>query len=194
MVSVRGQLDAPLLDIGQVEKEYWERKTVLLPSLKKFNKPKGWRRWLYKPQPPKIIITRLTSEDWNKIDAKFFTLKEELAKDGVKLRQITKKLSEDAEMIDEDEWTFLARAKIKAAPIYIGMLELMIEEPKMDYDQVQKLWDCLDNYDRETLATYVNMLSSEQMSVAQDINRKRMEEMDVARGNVMSASKGLVTR
>ena len=178
MVNVRGQLDAPLLDIGQVEKEYWERKTVLLPSLKKFNKPKGWRRWLYKPQPPKIVITRLTAEDWNKIDAKFFTLKEELARDGAKLRQITKKLSEDAEMIDEDEWAFLARAKIKAAPIYIGMLELMIEEPNMDYEQVQKLWDCLDEYDRETLATYVNMLTSEKMSVAQEINNKRLKQLD----------------
>tara|TARA_R100001594_G_scaffold35333_1_gene64725 strand:- start:1738 stop:2322 length:585 start_codon:yes stop_codon:yes gene_type:complete len=194
MVSVRGQLDAPLLDIGQVEKEYWERKTVLLPSLKKFNKPKGWRRWLYKPQPPKIVITRLTAEDWNKIDGKFFTLKEELARDGKKLREITKKLTEDAEMITEDEWTFLARAKIKAAPIYIGMLELMIEEPKMDYDQVQKLWDCLDNYDRETLATYVNMLSSEQMGVAQEINKQRIKEMDDARSKVMVETKGLVTR
>ena len=38
MVSVRGQLDAPLLDIGQVEKEYWERKVVHLHSLAKFNK------------------------------------------------------------------------------------------------------------------------------------------------------------
>ena len=194
MVSVRGQLDAPLLDIGQVEKEYWERKTVLLPSLKKFNKPKGWRRWLYKPQSPKIIITRLTAEDWNKIDAKFFTLKEELAMDGKKLREITNKVTEATEMLTEDEWTFLARAKIKAAPIYIGMLELMIEEPKMDYEQVQKLWDCLDEHDRETLATYVNMLSSEQMGVAQEINRKRMKDMDVARANVLKETQRMVTR
>ena len=194
MVSVRGQLDAPLLDIGQVEKEYWERKTVLLPSLKKFNQPKGWWRWLYKPQAPKIVITRLTSEDWNKLDGKFYTLKRELAEDGKKLREITKKLTEDAEMISEDEWTFLARAKIKAAPIYIGMLELMIEEPKMEYEQVQKLWDCLDNYDKETLATYVNMLTSEQMTVAQEINRKRMRDMDIARDEIMSEAQGMVTR
>ena len=194
MVRVKGQLDAPLLDIGQVEKEYWERKTVLLPSLKKFNQLKGWRRWLYKPQAPKIVITRLTSEDWNKLDGKFYTLKRELAEDANKLREITKKLTEDAEMISEDEWTFLARAKIKAAPIYIGMLELMIEEPKMEYEQVQKLWDCLDEYDKETLATYVNMLTSEQMTVAQEINRKRMNEMDIARNDIMSGAQGMVTR
>ena len=97
-------------------------------------------------------------------------------------------------MISEDEWTFLARAKIKAAPIYIGMLELMIEEPKMEYEQVQKLWDCLDNYDKETLATYVNMLTSEQMTVAQEINRKRMRDMDIARDEIMSEAQGMVTR
>jgi len=194
MVSTRGQLDAPLLDIGHVEKEYWERKTVLLPSLKKFNKISGWRRFFYKPRAPKIVITRLTSEDWNKIDGKFFTLKEELANDGKKLRQLTNKIIEDAEMITEDEWTFLSRAKIKALPIYIGMLELMIEEPKMDYNQVEKLWDCLDGYDKDTLATYVNMLTSEQMSVAQEINKKRMNEMDIAREDMMSKAQGMVTR
>ena len=46
MVSVRGQLDAPLLDIGQVEKEYWDRKVVHLHSLAKFNKPKGWKKFV----------------------------------------------------------------------------------------------------------------------------------------------------
>ena len=74
------------------------------------------------------------------------------------------------------------------------MLELMIEEPKMEYEQVQKLWDCLDNYDKETLATYVNMLTSEQMTVAQEINRKRMRDMDIARDEIMSEAQGMVTR
>jgi len=186
MVSVRGQLDAPLLDIEQVEKEYWERKTVILHSLSKFNKPKGWRRYLYKPTSPKIIIKRLSTEDWAQIDNKFFHLKEELANDGKMLRNITDRLATDKETITEDEWSVLARAKVKALPIYIGMLEFMIEEPKMDYNQVQKLWDCLDDYDRETLATYVNMLTSEKMSVAQEINRKRLDEYDSIRAKELA--------
>ena len=36
MVRVKGQLaDSPLLDIGAVKQEYWQRKEVLLPSLAK---------------------------------------------------------------------------------------------------------------------------------------------------------------
>ena len=94
------------------------------------------------------------------------------------LRNITDRLVYDKETLTEEDWTILSRAKIKALPLYIGMLELMIEEPKMDYSQVEKLWDCLDEYDRETLATYVNMLTSEKMSVAQEINKKRLGELD----------------
>ena len=41
MVSTTGQLDAPLVDIGLIQREYWERKTVELPSLAKFQKEKG---------------------------------------------------------------------------------------------------------------------------------------------------------
>ena len=186
MVNVRGQLDAPLLDIGQVEKEYWERKKVLLHSLKKFNKPTGWRRYLYKAKSPQIIIRRLSTEDWQKIDAKFFHLKEELANDGKMLRNITDRLIKDKETITDDEWSVLARAKVKALPLYIGMLELMIEEPAMDYNQVEQLWECLDEYDRDTLATFVNMLTSEKMSVAQEINKKRLTELDNIRAEEMA--------
>ena len=102
------------------------------------------------------------------------------------LRNITDRLATDKETITKDEWSVLARAKVKALPIYIGLLEFMIEEPKMDYNQVQKLWDCLDEYDRETLATYVNMLTSEKMSVAQEINRKRLDEYDSIRAKVLA--------
>ena len=186
MVSTRGQIDAPLLDVEQVEKEYWERKTVILHSLKDFNKPTGWRRYLYKPLSPKIVIKRLSTKDWQQIDSKFFHLKEHLANDGKMLRNITDRLIHDRETLTEEDWAVLSQAKIKALPLYIGMLELMIEEPKMDYNQVEKLWECLDEYDRETLATYVNMLTSEKMSVAQEINRKRLNELDSIRAEELA--------
>ena len=104
MVSVKGQLDAPLLDIGQVEKEYWERKTVILHSLKNFNKPTGWRKYVMKAKSPKIVIKRLSTEDWQQIDDKFFDLKEELANDGKMLRNITDRMVRDSETITKDEW------------------------------------------------------------------------------------------
>jgi len=36
MVKVRGQIDAPLVDIANVRQEYWQRKEVRLPSISKF--------------------------------------------------------------------------------------------------------------------------------------------------------------
>ena len=48
MVSTTGQLDAPLVDIGAVQREYWERKTIELPSLERLQKPKGWKGWFQK--------------------------------------------------------------------------------------------------------------------------------------------------
>ena len=52
MVRVRGQLDAPLVNMEAMQQEYWERQEVVLPSLTKLHKPKGWRRWFYKTQAP----------------------------------------------------------------------------------------------------------------------------------------------
>ena len=54
----------------------------------------------------------------------------------------------------------------------------MIEKPKMDYEQVLKLWDCLDSYDQDSLAAIVNMLTSEKMAVTQSVNQKRLAELD----------------
>ena len=76
------------------------------------------------------------------------------------------------------ELLLLGEAKVKSLPIYIGMLELMIEKPNMNYEQVLKLWDCLDSYDQDTLASIVNMLTSEKMVVTQNINQKRLSELD----------------
>jgi len=178
MVSVKGQLDAPLLDIGQVEKEYWERKVVHLHSLAKFNKPKGWRKYFKKDTAPVIVLKRLTAEDWEKIDVKFHDLKVQLTKDAPVLRRITNKMFEKQELMTKEDYTVLADAKLRTIPIYIGMLELMIEEPAMTYEQVHKMWDCLDEYDRDTLASYVNMLTSEHSAVANHVNKKRLAEFD----------------
>ena len=62
MVNVTGQLDAPLVDLGAMRQEYWERQEVKLPSLSKLHKPKGWRSWFYKEQTPVVILQRLKTE------------------------------------------------------------------------------------------------------------------------------------
>ena len=74
MVRVRGQLDAPLVDIETVKHEYWNRKTVYLPSLAKFQKPKGWLSYFKKTHTPVCVIRRLTDEEWRQIDEKFYAI------------------------------------------------------------------------------------------------------------------------
>jgi hypothetical protein len=177
MVSTRGQLDAPLLDVSQVEQEFWERKEVTLHSLAKFNKPKGWKKYVFKNRAPKIVLKRLTAEEWDKIDLKFYNLKLELAKSAPMYHRITEK-SLAGKDLTEKELLLMGEAKVKTLPIYVGMLELMIEKPKMNYEQVLKLWDCLDNYDQDSLASIVNMLTSEKMAVTQNVNKKRLAELD----------------
>ena len=54
----------------------------------------------------------------------------------------------------------------------------MIEEPQMSFDDVRLLIDALDDYDRETLLSYVNSLTSEKAIVAHRVNQERMEELN----------------
>ena len=63
-------------------------------------------------------------------------------------------------------------------PIYYGMLEVMIEEPKMEYAEIQALLDVCDQNDRDNLMAQVNTLTSEKMSVAQAIADERMAEVN----------------
>ena len=54
----------------------------------------------------------------------------------------------------------------------------MNEKPKLRYDDVQLLIDALDDYDRETLLSYVNTLTSEKATIAQKINQERLDELN----------------
>ena len=178
MVSTRGQINRPLVDIGAVQREYWERKTIELPSLAKFQKQKRtWKNWFVGNPSPVLVIRRLTSTEWDTINEKFLDLRTELAKDSVILQNIIGKMM-DSEEISQEEKKIIASAKIKAMPIYYGMLELMIEEPKMQYADVQALLDVCDQNDRDNLMAQVNTLTSEKMSVAQAVADERMAEVN----------------
>ena len=180
MVSTTGQLDAPLVDIGAVQREYWERKTVELPSLAKFQKPKGWRGWFKKAHTPVCVIRRLSNSEWEHINEKFLDLRTELAKDSVLLQNIVSKMM-DSEEVSQEEKKIIAAAQAKAMPIYIGMLEAMIEKPKMNYADVQAMLEVCDQNDKDNLMAQVNTLTSEKMSVAQAIVNERMSEVNKLR-------------
>jgi len=178
MVSTTGQLNRPLVDIGTVQREYWERKTIELPSLAKYQKEKRtWKNWFVGNPSPIVVIRRLKSAEWDDINEKFLDLRTELAKDSIILQNIVSKMM-SAEEISQEEKTIIAHAQAKAMPIYYGMLEVMIEEPKMEYAQIVALLDVCDQNDRDNLMAQVNTLTSEKMSVAQAIADERMSEVN----------------
>ena len=178
MVSTRGQINRPLVDIGAVQREYWERKTIELPSLAKFQKQKRtWKNWFVGNPSPVLVIRRLKSAEWDEINEKFLDLRTELAKDSIILQNIMAKIM-DAEEITQEEKKIIAHAQAKAMPIYYGMLEVMIEEPKMEYAEIVALLDVCDQNDRDNLMAQVNTLTSEKMSVAQAIADERMSEVN----------------
>ena len=181
MVSTTGQLNRPLVDIGTVQREYWERKTIELPSLAKYQaEKKSWwnfKNWFVGNPSPVVVIRRLKSVEWDEINEKFLDLRTDLAKDSIILQNIVSKIM-DAEQITQEEKKIIAHTQAKAMPIYYGMLEVMSEEPKMEYAEIVALLDVCDQNDRDNLMAQVNTLTSEKMSVAQAIADERMSEVN----------------
>ena len=178
MVRVRGQLDAPLLDVGAVREDYWERKEILLSSLSRLYKPKGWGRWFYKEQAPKIVIKRLTQSDWDEIENKNFALRAEMEDEARRMSPIIQKFNAGKE-ISASESRQLEQYGVSMRPVTYNMLQLIIEEPKMSYDEVTMMMEILDDYDTETLLSYVSMMTSEKASVMKRIYDKRMQESEM---------------
>ena len=178
MVKVRGQMDQPIVDIAQVQEEYWERRTFELPSLAHLHKPTGWRKYLpwAKTQTPIVILRRMTTEEWVEFEERFYNLKADLARDMPSYRKIAEKMLSVEELTKEESVT-LTEANKRAMPMYIGMLEKMIEKPDLSYDEIKILLDTLDEYDRNTLLGQVNTLTSQRMSVANKIGQERMAEV-----------------
>ncbi len=179
MVKVRGQINQPIVDIAQVQEEYWERRTFELPSLAHMHKPTGWRKYLpwKKEQTPVVILRRLSTEEWMEFEDRFYNLKTELVKEAPTYRAVINKMME-GKSLSENEQATLAMANKKALPMYIAMLEKMLDEPKLNYDEVSILVSSLDDYDRSTLMAQVNTITSQKMSVANKVNQERVAEMD----------------
>ena len=175
MVRVKGQLDAPLLDVGAVREDYWERKEILLPSLSRLYKPKGWRRFFYKTQAPKIVLKRLTSRDWQEIESRNYALQVELEKELPKFTPLINKYMGDQEL-SKSEYKSLDEFSVKMRPMNYTMLQFMIDEPKMSFDDVKYMMEILDTNDVDTLLSYVSIMTSEKALVAKHILDKRTAE------------------
>ena len=140
-------------------------------------KKKVWFGLREVEQEPKIIIRRLSEEEWRSINERFWQVRENLAKKLPTLRKLYEKASKGL-TLKKAEQKVLNNSQTESMPIYIAMLELMIEEPNLSYDDVRVLIDSLDDYDRETLLSYVNSLTSEKAIVAHRVNQERMEELN----------------
>ena len=178
MVSIRGQLDAPLLDIGAVKEDYWERKEILLPSLSRLFKPKGWRRFFYKEQAPKIVLKRLTQSDWDEIDDKNFALRAETNSEAEALMPLINKHTAGQDLTDT-ELRKINDFGVKMRPLNYTMLQHIIDKPKMSYEEVAMMMEVLDDYDTDTLLSYVSIMTSEKASVMKRIFDKRMKESEM---------------
>ena len=64
-------------------------------------------------------------------------------------------------------------------PITYTMLQTIIEEPKMSYDEVTMMMEILDDIDCDTLLSYVSLMTSEKASVMKLIYDKRMQEAEM---------------
>tara|TARA_B100001123_G_C15059479_1_gene926967 strand:- start:412 stop:975 length:564 start_codon:yes stop_codon:yes gene_type:complete len=177
MVRVTGQLDAPLVDIGAMQEEYWERREVTLPSLAKLHQPKGWRKWFYKQQAPKIVLKRLSTEDWHRINSEFHGLKKEIFKDLPKTRELSTKALR-GEDLTEDEVIYLTEADQRIRPVSYSMLSSMIVEPEMTYDDVVLMFEFLDDFDEQTLMAFANQMSSEKAEIMTAVMQERTQELN----------------
>jgi hypothetical protein len=186
MVSTTGQIDAPLVDIGNVRKEYWQRKEVLVPSLTEFMpEKKHWFGLKKTKQTPKLVLRRLDEEEWRSINDRFMDIREELHKQLPLINKLLTKLGK-GQILKETESRVINHAQTQALPIYTAMLELMIEKPKMNFDEVSVLLDAVDDYDRETLLSFVNAMTSEKATVANQINKERTAELGELKREMMA--------
>ena len=184
MVRVTGQLDAPLVDIGRVREGYWERKEITLPSLARFHKPTGWLSWFKKAQTPKLVLTRIGKNEFEKIDSDFMELKLEILKDGPNLERLTNKIMEGKKVTDV-EMRFVIDASIRLQPYLHAMLSKMIEEPRMNFEEVTDMMNALDDFDSNSLYAIVNAMTSEKARALKYLHDERTKEMNTYRDSMV---------
>tara|TARA_R100000315_G_C5227054_1_gene138068 strand:+ start:285 stop:848 length:564 start_codon:yes stop_codon:yes gene_type:complete len=186
MVSVKGQLDAPLVDVPAMHQDYWERQEVKLPSLARLHKPKGWKKYFYKEQAPKLVLKRLSSSDWERINQDHYMLKKGLAKDMPIVRKITAKMDNFKELTKEER-TFLIDMDERTKPMMLSILTAMIHEPKMVYEDVVLMYEILDEFDAKTLVAMVNSMTSEKATVANAVTQERTQQINQMREDLRTS-------
>tara|TARA_R100001443_G_scaffold67631_2_gene76449 strand:- start:5104 stop:5667 length:564 start_codon:yes stop_codon:yes gene_type:complete len=180
MVSVKGQLDAPLVDVTAMQQDYWERQEVKLPSLARLHKPKGWKKYFYKEQAPKLVLKRLKTSDWERINNDHYMLRKNITKDMPIVKKITAKMDNFKELTKEER-AFLVDMDERTKPMMLSILTAMIQEPKMVYEEVVLMYEMLDEFDAKTLVAIVNSMTSEKASVTNAVTQERTAQINQMR-------------
>ena len=95
-----------------------------------------------------------------------------------KYMPIINKFMAGTDMSDEERLK-LDEFSVKMRPMNYTMLQFIIDEPKMGYDDIVMMMEVLDGYDTETLLSYVSLMTSEKASVMKRIYDKRMQEAEM---------------
>ena len=177
MVRVTGQLDAPVVDMGAVRQDFWERKTIVLPSLARLHKPKGWFSWFKKQQAPRMVLRRIKASEWEEIQTVHADRRLEIAKGAAKMKEITER-AEKLEEISGDEKKFIIEMNHLSQPILYSMISAMAEEPKLNYDDTVMFMESLDDYDRKTILGVVNAMTSQQANAMKAIYDERTADVN----------------
>jgi hypothetical protein len=74
------------------------------------------------------------------------------------------------------EFTAINDFGIKMRPVTYTMLQFIINEPKMTYEDVSMMMEVLDDFDTDTLLGYVSVMTSEKASVMKRVYDKRMAQ------------------
>ena len=184
MVSVKGQLDAPVLDVSSMQQDYWERQEVLLPSLARLNKPKGWKKYFRKEKAPKLILKRLDTTDWEKIQSQHYLLRKDILNDVPVINKITNKMKNGKGKITKKEVEYLIAMDEKAKPMMLSILKHMILEPEMTYEEVVIMYQMLSDFDAKTLMAMVNAMTSEKASISAAVTQERSAELSRMRSEL----------
>ena len=64
-------------------------------------------------------------------------------------------------------------------PMNYTMLQFIINEPKMSFEDITIMMEILDANDIDTLLSYVSIMTSEKAEVAKHIFDKRMKEAEI---------------
>ena len=178
MARVKGQLDAPVLDVGTVREDYWERKEILQPSLSRLYKPKGWRKWFYKTQAPKVVLKRLTQSDWEEIDNKNAHLIVQMSGEQKKIQPLVNKYLNGKPLTDKQSLE-LHDYSVRMRPVTYNMLRYIIDEPKMSFDEITMMMEIIDQIDSNTLLSYVSLMTSEKANVMKHLYLKEQESVQM---------------